>query len=651
VPFLQAQFIVESASYRAAPRLFIRFLLAQVVLKSVPFVVLSATPDVALIQSIRLAFHSSPGTPTRVFKEFTRPWQKRSNFRYETIRVDEVLSPGTLEQSYSSEKAAVVFLLNDLLPWVLDDSDGSKLLVYVKTNSEVQRMHRVLKALVGSDVDLCMYSGSNHMNVDAREAEQRMFSRQDSTRPCIMVANSAFGMGVDITGITAVLVVAFPFSLEMLRQMWGRGGRSGEVTRAVLLAPLGSLLDTLSTQVKSSSLSKTRANAKTRHAVGVAQVVPIPGDRAIDDTELGVLLPLHDLMVEERCLRPYVTGTISDANSRCRGDDIACSVCAAAACAVCGPVRRAAMFPIASVVEAVVSSLGNRMVSCNGTIVCTPPDLKDLTAKQAVNPLAGSTSVTTRGGRTELLSRDDIIGAVNDGIRAKRIKPYWVSTGNGTVYLAATASRDAATGYRRVGSISKSSRCGRSHSVCVASALDSVAGSSQSDANDLSQASQNSGYGEPTVRVDMDAVDRVFGDIQKTMAAEAKEKKKTKTNKEKSRKAQPSLQSLLGADSVGHRCSPKLRAGEQCRTCGSFAQGVLRTESAASSELAASSASPARSVSAGGLPSTPARATAAATKRQLFTAPMHGLQLCACDPESNAAGHCLSPHCIYAGTF
>ena len=77
----------------------------------------------------------------------------------------------------------------------------------------------------------------------------------------------------------------------------------------------------------------------------------------------------------------------------------------------------------------------------------------------------------------------------------------------------------------------------------------------------------------------------------------------------------------------------------------------MRMESAASSELAASSASPARGVSAGGLPSTPARATAAATKRQLFTAPMHGLQLCACDPESNAAGHCLSPHCIYAGTF
>ncbi len=67
---------------------------------------------------------------------------------------------------------------------------------------------------------------------DRNMAEQYIHS---ATQKIVICATTAFGMGVDISGIQLVAVYGFPGNIEEFFQMLGRAGRAGEESQGVLL--------------------------------------------------------------------------------------------------------------------------------------------------------------------------------------------------------------------------------------------------------------------------------------------------------------------------------------------------------------------------------------------------------------------------------
>ena len=109
---------------------------------------------------------------------------------------------------------------------VLREEKGSGI-VYAATIRTVEDLHRFL---VANSID----AGRYHGKLPTREREQVQESfMSGGTR--VMVATSAFGMGVDKPDIRFVVHWNFPDSLETYLQEVGRAGRDGKPARAILL--------------------------------------------------------------------------------------------------------------------------------------------------------------------------------------------------------------------------------------------------------------------------------------------------------------------------------------------------------------------------------------------------------------------------------
>nr|MBO2515482.1 recombinase RecQ [Gammaproteobacteria bacterium] len=101
-------------------------------------------------------------------------------------------------------------------------------IVYCATTVEVDRVFRALeRARIPAD----HYHGK--MRKADREAAQERYMRP--TKRKVMVATSAFGMGIDKPNIRYVLHYQAPSSLEQYVQEAGRGGRDGRPCHCVLL--------------------------------------------------------------------------------------------------------------------------------------------------------------------------------------------------------------------------------------------------------------------------------------------------------------------------------------------------------------------------------------------------------------------------------
>ena len=98
---------------------------------------------------------------------------------------------------------------------------------YCVTISETERIHDALKR---AGVPAALYHGK--LSNDAKKAAQEAFM---SGRAPVMVATSAFGMGIDKPDVRYVVCCGMPLSVESYYQQIGRAGRDGKPADTIML--------------------------------------------------------------------------------------------------------------------------------------------------------------------------------------------------------------------------------------------------------------------------------------------------------------------------------------------------------------------------------------------------------------------------------
>ncbi|MCL4683541.1 RecQ family ATP-dependent DNA helicase [Myxococcota bacterium] len=101
-------------------------------------------------------------------------------------------------------------------------------IIYCSTRREVELVYMLIRRF---GIPAHRYHGG--MTGKERETEQERF--MDSGRRVVMVATSAFGLGIDKPDIRFVLHFQAPASLEQYVQEAGRGGRDGKKANCILL--------------------------------------------------------------------------------------------------------------------------------------------------------------------------------------------------------------------------------------------------------------------------------------------------------------------------------------------------------------------------------------------------------------------------------
>lgn len=149
-------------------------------------------------------------------------------FRFPVRRKNLKLYAKSIQVNGKSDKVAALFRLRmqaverELSEW---NGKGSAI-IYCPTISMVKKTTKWLK---GGEWSVAQYHGKR----TAKQREKAM-SKFLSGKRTIMVATSAFGLGVDKPDVRLVIHAAPPLSLDGYTQEIGRAGRDGKKARCVL---------------------------------------------------------------------------------------------------------------------------------------------------------------------------------------------------------------------------------------------------------------------------------------------------------------------------------------------------------------------------------------------------------------------------------
>lgn len=111
---------------------------------------------------------------------------------------------------------------------LLQKSDSQKIIVYFQTRKECEEFAKKCRSI---KIHAIIY----HAGLSKQERFQAEKYAHLATQKTVICATTAFGMGVDISGIRLVIVYGFPGNIEEFFQMLGRAGRAGEASTGILL--------------------------------------------------------------------------------------------------------------------------------------------------------------------------------------------------------------------------------------------------------------------------------------------------------------------------------------------------------------------------------------------------------------------------------
>lgn len=121
-----------------------------------------------------------------------------------------------------------IFISRDVkLIYLLTNGPDGKSLIFATTTNQVDEIY---KMLLGEGFKVTKY----HSKLSDLEKETNFKSYIES-RNDVMVATSAFGMGIDIPDIHQVIHYSLPFSITDYYQQFGRAGRDGASSVAQLI--------------------------------------------------------------------------------------------------------------------------------------------------------------------------------------------------------------------------------------------------------------------------------------------------------------------------------------------------------------------------------------------------------------------------------
>ena len=112
---------------------------------------------------------------------------------------------------------------------ILKYADKGKIIIYCTRVCDVEEMRDYLIEdcdIEADEIAIC------HSKLSNRAKQEQRFR---SGKARIMIATSAFGMGVNIPDIRLIIVSQLPFSAASFYQMAGRAGRDGKRAKALLL--------------------------------------------------------------------------------------------------------------------------------------------------------------------------------------------------------------------------------------------------------------------------------------------------------------------------------------------------------------------------------------------------------------------------------
>ncbi|MEV0355186.1 RecQ family ATP-dependent DNA helicase [Nocardia sp. NPDC050697] len=150
--------------------------------------------------------------------------------REDIARVLELRDPATIVAGFDRPNLALTVrttrTADDRDTAVLDLVTTGPALVYTATRRDTERLAAAFRE---RGVDAAAYHAG--MKAAERNAVHERF-RADEV--AVVVATSAFGMGIDKPGVRAVVHAAVPDSLDSYYQQVGRAGRDGEPAEAIL---------------------------------------------------------------------------------------------------------------------------------------------------------------------------------------------------------------------------------------------------------------------------------------------------------------------------------------------------------------------------------------------------------------------------------